>query len=194
MNCVIYDFETFSGVPTTGAAISMAVLKFDENRYKSNPYTYEELLEQTDYIKFDVKEQVHKYKRIVDMETVKWWNSQGQSAKKLIKPSPEDKSIEDLWQFFVDYTKGMDIKKVYTRGNGFDPIIFESIVHSFGKGVPYPWWSIRDTRSMLDGLLWGSGVDNKFIPDGLKEKFVHHDPRHDIVMDVMRMQTVVGYL
>ena len=60
--------------------------------------------------------------------------------------------------------------------------------------MPYPWWIIRDTRSMLDGMLWGSGIDNKFIPDGLEEKFVHHDPRHDIVMDVMRMQTVASAL
>ena len=47
---------------------------------------------------------------------------------------------------------------------------------------------------MLDGMCWGSSLDNKFIPKEYEEKFVHHDPRHDIVMDVMRMQTVARYI
>jgi hypothetical protein len=59
------------------------------------------------------------------------------------------------------------------------------------KVNPMHWGSIRDTRSFIDGLAYGSKLNNKFIPEGLQSKFVEHDPCHDIVMDVMRMQTLI---
>jgi hypothetical protein len=43
---------------------------------------------------------------------------------------------------------------------------------------------------MIDGMLLGSNMNNKFIPEGLETEFVAHDPRHDIAMDVMRMQVL----
>lgn len=190
---LIYDFETL-GPAQNGAAVSMAILKFDETKYVDEPYEYEDLLAETSFIKFNVAEQVEKYNRIVDKSTLEWWQRKEPEARIQLEPSDEDRSITELWQFFSDYSKGLDLKKVYTRGNGFDPIVLESIVQTFGYSVPYPWWIIRDTRSTINGMSWGSDLDDKFIPEGLNEKFIHHDPRHDIVMDVMRMQTIAGYL
>jgi hypothetical protein len=88
----------------------------------------------------------------------------------------------------------MDIKKVYTRGNAYDPIIMENIFYQTGYGVPYPWWCIRDTRSTLDGLLWNTGIKNTFIVEECKDEFIPHNPKHDIAMDVMRIQKVVQEL
>lgn len=193
-NCIIYDFETL-GDQYTGVAVSLAILKFNESNFTSDKYSYESLVSNAGFIKFNVEEQVKKYNRRIDKKTLEWWQEKDPEAIKQLKPLPTDKSITELWQFIVDYTKGMDdIKKVYTRGNSFDPVIMEQLLYSCGRGIPYPWYALRDTRSMLDGLLWGSGIDNKFIPEGLAEKFIHHDPRHDIAMDVMRLQTVVNYL
>jgi hypothetical protein len=39
-------------------------------------------------------------------------------------------------------------------------------------------------------MAWGAGLSNGFVPEGLEEQFVAHDPQHDIVMDVMRLQTL----
>jgi len=50
------------------------------------------------------------------------------------------------------------------------------------------WRIIRDTRSMIEGMSYGMDIKNDFMPSALESKFVKHDPRHDIVMDVMRMQ------
>lgn len=190
---LIYDFETL-GPADTGAVVSMAILKFDESRYTEEPYTYDELLYQTDFIKFNVEEQVKQHGRIIDKSTLAWWQKKSPEAREQLKPSAQDRSIQDLWTFFIEYLDEEKLAKVYTRGNGFDPIVLETVLNHFGKAMPYPWWIIRDTRSMLDGMLWGTDIDNKFIPAGLEEKFVHHDPRHDIVMDVMRMQTVASAL
>ena len=41
---------------------------------------------------------------------------------------------------------------------------------------------------MIEGMSFGMKLDNGFTPSGLENQFIKHDPRHDIAMDVMRMQ------
>jgi hypothetical protein len=186
--CTIYDFETLSQDTQKGVVTSFALLSFSENRYISNPYTYEELVESCAYIKFDVEEQVRSFKRTMSKQTVDWWAEQGAEAKKQISPSSEDVSIRDLYKFLCDNIDLKNHKKAYTRGNTFDPIFLDSILKQCNLSNPMHWRTIRDTRSMIEGMSFGMNLDNGFTPGELVNKFVKHDPRHDIAMDVMRMQ------
>lgn len=190
MNSIIYDFETLSQNMITGAAVSLAALSFDADRFKKNDgYEYEELLGMTKTIKFDVQEQVQKYNRTIQKSTLDWWKKQSEEAQKQLKPSSDDVSISELYSWLTSEFDIPSAKTVWTRGNTFDPIILRTLLDATGDSDPFTqWWGIRDTRSFIDGMLYGSGIRNTFIPDGLKEKFVGHDPKHDVVMDVMRMQ------
>jgi len=186
--CVIYDFETLSQDTQRGVVTSFALLSFSEKRYISNPYTYEELVESCAYIKFDVEEQVRSFKRIMSKETIDWWASQGDEAKKQITPSSEDVSIKELHSFLCDNIDLKNHKKAYTRGNTFDPIFLDSVLKECNFYNPMHWRTIRDTRSMIEGMSFGMDLMNDFMPGDLEKKFVKHDPCHDIAMDVMRMQ------
>lgn len=192
-NCLIYDFETM-GEAKTCAAVSLAMYKFNEDRFLTNPYSYMEIVDNAKFIKFDVAEQVEKYDRVIEKETLKWWSKLPPESRAIINPSDDDVSISKLWDMFTEYTSGMDFQKVYTRGNSYDPIIMENLFHVTGFGVPYPWWSIRDTRSTIEGLSWGSGLKHSFIVEECKDQFIAHDARHDIAMDIMRLQTLVRTL
>lgn len=189
--CVIYDFETLSQDQNKGVVISLALLSYTESRFVSNPYTYEELLDNCKKIKFNVEEQVNTYNRTISKETVKWWREQNATAQKQLAPSSSDVSIDLLYDFLLENIDLKNHKKAFTRGNTFDPIFLDSLLKESGKANPMHWGSIRDTRSFIDGLAYGSKLSNKFIPEGLQLKFVAHDPCHDITMDVMRMQTLV---
>lgn len=186
--CVIYDFETLSQDTQKGVVTSFALLPFSEKRYISNPYTYKELLENCVYIKFNVEEQVRTFKRVIDKSTIDWWAAQGPEAKKQITPMESDVSILDLYKFICDNIDLKNHKKAYTRGNTFDPILLDSILEECDRKNPMHWGSIRDTRSMIEGMSFGMDLKNGFMPSDLAAKFVKHDPRHDIAMDVMRMQ------
>jgi hypothetical protein len=191
-NAIIYDYETLSSNPQDGVVLSLAALAFDETRYVSKPYTYEELLGAAQYIKFNVEEQVRVYGRKIQKETVEWWSIQDKAAQHCLAPSADDRSISELPTFLRNLaTDPKSIKRVYTRGNTFDPIFTESILKVLRQLDPYHWGTVRDTRSMIEGLSWGTNLDNGFMVDGLKDKFVKHDPIHDIAMDVMRMQVLV---
>mgnify|MGYP000049285663 FL=1 len=191
-DCIIYDFETLGQKPTS-AVLCLAALRFNEDRYLSDePYTYKGLLDSARFIKFSVREQVEMYGRRIDKSTIDWWKTQSQDAQELIKESEADQPLAEIVPFFRDLiVDPSQISKVYTRGNTFDPIFLDSILENVKSPEVYNWWTIRDTRSMIDGLSFGSGLKNMFMVPGLEESFIRHDPIHDIAMDVMRMQYLV---
>lgn len=190
-NATIFDFETMSQDPQTGVVVSMAMLNFAEVRFTGDhPYTYQELLDKAKFIKFDVEDQVKNYNRKIEKETLQWWSEQGKEAQKQLKPSADDEPISNLYQFFV-VNRATNLNRVFTRRNTFDPIFMTSLMKATGNPEPYEWWDVRDTISYIEGLSIGSNIKNNFIPEGLEEHFVKHDPRHDIAMDVMRIQTLV---
>jgi len=195
-NCIIYDFETLGKDPRESVVLSMAALPFTEERFVTdNPYTYNELLMNAKFIKFNVKEQVEVYGRKVDKETLEWWSKQSPEARKSLAPSKDDAPLIELHPFLMDLLNNpKDAKKIYTRGNTFDPIFLESLLQNINQVDPFPWWNIRDTRSMIEGMTFGTDIRNDFMPDELKEHFIHHNPIHDIAIDVMRLQYVARIL
>jgi len=186
--CVIYDFETLGQDQKKSVVVSFAIIAFSEKRYLYEPYTYEELVDSCKYIKFDVEDQVVNFGRKINKETVDWWNSQGDEAKKQIRPSPEDRSIYELYELLINSCECPKIKKSYTRGNTFDPMFLQYLMDDTGHQDPFHWRTVRDTRSMIEGMSFGMDLDNGFTPGDIASKFVKHDPRHDVAMDVMRMQ------
>ena len=185
---IIYDIETLSQDQHRGVIVSLALLNFDMNRVKYGPdYTWEELLDlHVNYVKFDVTQQVKEYGRKICPDTLQWWQGQGKDALDQLKPSSDDIDLKEMYSWFISNTLNDDV--VYTRNNTFDPVFIQFICSQFGDPMPHKWWAIRDTKSTIDGMTWGQDIDDKFIPEGLEGVFIAHDPRHDVVMDVMRMQ------
>lgn len=192
---MIYDFETLSQDGEDGVVLSVAILSFNRKFLHHDYYQYGSLLDQTHYLKFDVNEQVKKYGRKIDRKTLDWWGKQSKEAREVLKPSSEEVSIDRLFPWIVERVMIKDLDRVYTRNNTFDPLFLRSICRQTGYDTPYPFWHIRDTKSVIDGLTWDNDeIKDNFIPEELEEKFVAHDPRHDIVMDVMRLQKLTTAL
>ena len=191
-NSVIFDFETLSTDRVNCPVLNMAMLSFDSERFLSGPYTYKSLIEKCKFIKFNVEDQVKNWGRKIDQETLNWWGAQSADARKQMIPTPYDQGIDKLFDFWQE-NKPDQLSRIYTRGNNFDPIIMDYILEQTGydKNEAYKFYQFRDTRSTIDALAWGHNLNNSFIPEGLEEHFVAHDPKHDIAMDVMRMQTLV---
>jgi len=191
MKSCIYDFETLSQDVFTAPVVNLAILVFDESRFLTNPYTFDDLVDSCRLVKFDVEEQVKKYNRKIQKSSLEWWGSLGPHGKKMLLPSEDDVSIESLYDILANEIGMQDFDRVYTRGNTFDPILLKSVLETFGKEDPSKWWVIRDTRSLFEGMTYGHNIKSTFIPDELKESFIAHDPCHDVAMDVMRFQYLV---
>lgn len=188
----IYDFETLSQNPIDGVVVSVAFLNFSFDKLEKNAYDYDYLLNNTIFIKFDVQEQVEKYGRKIEESTLDWWKQQDKEALKKLKPLDTDVSISRLGPLFeVSIRNKQNVKTFFTRNNTFDPVILYSITKYFNQPMPHDWWKIRDTKSFIDGLTYGSGIKDSFIPPLAENKYIKHDPRHDVVLDVLRLQTLL---
>lgn len=191
---VIYDFETLGQNAITAPVISLAILKFDHDRFIMNPYTFEELLNSCSYYKFDVEEQVKKYSRVIEKGTLEWWSKQDPEIRHMMVPAFGDYSISRLYDILFDKVKIQEAHRVYTRGCGFDTTLMLTLIASTGKVDPTKWWSIRDTRSVIEGMTIGSDIRHDFVPPDFASKFKKHDPNHDISLDVLRMQYLTQVL
>jgi len=188
---LFYDFETMSQDPETAPVVSIAAGVYDMIQMEAASYSYESVLNKTRFMKFDVREQVEEYGRVIDPETIKWWSEQSKEAQETLKPLPTDKNIEELIPFLKDLIADKNIDYVFTRNNTFDPVIVQSIVRVTKQKIPYPWWAIRDVKSFIFGLTYGHNIKDSFIPPDVEGLYVKHDPRHDIALDVMRLQTIL---
>lgn len=191
MKCFIYDYETMGKEPETAPIVSLAYLSFDTDKMiEDNGYDYHDLVRKSSFAKFDVADQVRRLGRKIEKGTVEWWSKQSKEAQEAIKPRTDDLKLEALYDmFFHEAQKQYDW--VFTRGNTFDPMFTRHCLFALGKNDPFPFWTIRDTRSYIDGLLVGNEeLGNSFVVPGLENSFVAHDPRHDVAMDVMRIQTL----
>lgn len=194
---VIFDFETLSLNRWRAVISCVAGIRFSEDRYTSDePYTFDELVDSAHFMKFAVGSQVEYYGRKIDKGTLDWWREQPKAAQNaLIEPKDDDVPFEQILMFFQSLIRHHEtVDRVYTRGNTFDPIIVDGILEQLNEPELFPHWKIRDTRSMIDGLAFGANIKNSFVVPGLENKFIAHDPRHDVAMDIMRMQYVVRLL
>jgi|TARA_R110001592_G_scaffold12620_1_gene59750 hypothetical protein len=191
MNAIIYDYETLSSVPATAPILTMAIYRFEFDRFTSNPYTLDEIVSGSKMHKFDVKEQVQQYGRIIQEDTVKWWSEQDKEVRDAqLAPKDDDLSIRELPGIFKAIYHKNDL--AFTRGNTFDPIITDNILTALGVNPNFhPFYLVRDTRSMIDGMSYGSGLRDSFTPPDLEGvKLNKHDPRVDIALDILRMQSL----
>ena len=188
--CVIYDFETLSANPFDGVVLSVAGIRYDEERFLTNAYTFNELLGMCKSIKFDVADQVKRGRKI-EKKTLDWWKKQPKEVKHQLKPNENDVSITELYDFLINELGTVSSKKVFTRGNTFDPVFVKSIFDSLNIEDPTPWWNIRDVRTYIDAFTYGTKIRHNFVPEELSEQFMAHDPAHDVAMDIYRMQYLI---
>ncbi len=181
---IIYDYETLGTDGNTDVILSLAALEF--NITPDMDYDYNDLVANAKHIKFDVEDQVKNYGRTINKDTVLWWSEQGESAKKILKPSADDRPLHDILEFFgqFDFNK---TRYIITRGD-MDPLFTKSFYKLYGLPLPYAYYKWRDSRSLIDGLSVWQIADNfspKLPPD---TDVIAHDARYDIALDVIRIQ------
>jgi hypothetical protein len=179
-----FDIETLATRP--GALIlSLAIVPFEFEKPKS----FLEYVESGFHIKFNPLEQ-NRMKRIVDPETVRWWRSQGDAAKKVLLPSSSDVGVEDGFKMIKNFLKSTDynFKESYlwSRGCAFDFPIIESLYELMNEPVPYNGWKIRDARTFID-IFAGVSRGNYELKDGVPKEFIKHNALHDAALDACKL-------
>jgi hypothetical protein len=198
---LIIDYETIGPYVFTCAVVNCAYYTFDWDRFASNnPYTFEEIISDAQFDKFDIKHQLKRgYTALED--DVAWWTKQGPIAKKQIKPSEDDITTEQFCENFTDYIKSNNrkVKRWWSRSNTFDPLLLQrNFFDVYGDNLAVnqvlDFWKVRDIRTFIDTRFDFKNIVNGICPISdetkWKEMFQLHNPVHDIAADVLRMQRI----
>lgn len=179
------DFETF-GTDGSSIIVSAGLVYYDDTR----PLTYAGLLADSIYVKFNVAEQ-KAAGRLIDKDTLTWWQKQSKEARRGIMPSATDLSmIDGLSALSTFYFSKPDAKKsiVFTRG-GIDKVWLDSLCKSANVEQFMPYYNFRDVRTFLDCFYSSGGrgsakVDLSKCPDFNMSNVVLHSPCADAAKDL----------
>ena len=131
------DFETLGTDPDT-VVISVGAQFFDLETKTLGP---------SFHMAFDISDQLKKGRSITP-ETLKWWMSQSDAAKKVFHAKA--RPTQEVLQTFVTWAKsncGKKNLKVWGNGVGFDISIMESLLTQFELEIPWMYWNCFDLRT-----------------------------------------------
>jgi hypothetical protein len=134
------DLETLDTSPSA-TVLTLGAVKFD-------PYTaiepYAEL-----YIKVDIDEQ-DRLGRTVSDSTIQWWGSQDAAIQEEAFNPDNRVSVEQTLDQLNKWIVGVD--QIWAQGYGFDITMLEDMYRKAGRPIPWNFWQVRDSRTLL-GIL-----------------------------------------
>lgn len=190
----VIDLETLGNAPH-GAIVSAAVLVFD---LKDRKKDFKDLCNEALYVKFNLKEQKAKGRKI-DKDVVTWWKDQSKEAQKELLPSDKDVNINEGLDLITNYLteRGVVPKNsiAFCRGQSFDFPLIVDLYESCDRGFDFPnkFWNQRDTRTYIGTLANQIDIRDIPLPDGTLDGFIHHNAVHDIAKDVLKMRYAEMY-
>lgn len=141
MKDIMLDLETLATSPDS------VILTFGAVRF--NPFDPDEELDTGLYYRIDVDEQIA-LGRKVDQGTVEWWGKQTDEIREEALGEHDRVSLEEFTRELNRFVAGAD--RVWAQGPVFDIVILENLYRQLGKPAPWPYYTIRDSRTLLKAL------------------------------------------
>lgn len=137
---LMVDIETLATSPDS-VILTFGAIKF-------NPFdTYEEF-DNGLYFRVNVDEQIA-LGRHVDSSTVEWWGKQNQEVRD--EAFGDDRvSLEEFTTSLNKFVVG--VERIWAQGPVFDIVILENLYRQLNKPAPWPYYVIRDSRTLLKAL------------------------------------------
>jgi hypothetical protein len=136
---VMLDLETMGVKPDT-MVLSIAAVAFDEfdDITTYNEFQYLDLLLSTE-------EQAH---RSIDKETEWWWNQRAPEVRAKIFGDEGRVSVDDALDQLIKFC--WQKNRIWCQGPTLDITVLTNLFGERGKGVPWGYGIVRDSRTLLD--------------------------------------------
>lgn len=180
----VFDIETV-GVESTAGILSAGIVYFEVGS------TYQDMLDNSLFVKFDITEQMKQLKRSQTKSTMEWWKEQPLSARQMsLIPDPSrDVSAADGIQKLKNFIGRYDDwkKRTFWARGSLDQPAIDSLCRAVGVEplTQYSRW--RDVRTAIDFLSPKSNFGYcKINHDSFDNKSLHamkHDPVIDCIID-----------
>ena len=156
--CMI-DLETL-GVSPTSTILTLGAVKFD-------PYSLEEPHSPM-YFRINVDEQTA-LGRTIDNSTLEWWGDQDAAIFEEAMSEEDRIPLSDVVAQLNKFLVGVD--KIWAQGVVFDIGMLENLYRQLGHPVPWNFWQIRDSRTIMDLGDSSAKTGNKDAHNALADAF-----------------------
>jgi hypothetical protein len=178
-----FDIETL-GVESTSVIASAAIVHFEP----TINYSYQELLDNTLFVKFNIPDQIKRLKRTVDQPIMDWWAKRSEFIRNAnLTPHSDDYLAEDgidRLQAYIDkYPKGRE--QIFWARGTLDQVCIDSLCNKVDKNTISEFYTWRDIRTAID-IIYGTTNGYCEVADlnFNKNLVIKHLPYHDICLDV----------
>lgn len=138
---IMLDLETLATSPDS-VILTFGAVKFD-------PFDSSKPMDQGLYFRINVDEQID-LGRHVDEGTVAWWGTQSDEVREEALGENNRVSLEDFAKELNKFVVGAN--RIWAQGPVFDIVILENLYRQLGKPTPWPYYLIRDSRTLLKAL------------------------------------------
>lgn len=114
--------------------------------------------------------------RIINEETLTWWSKQSAAAQEEALGDRDRISFEESMQKLYKFC--WNRRAVWSNGASFDCVVMETAWRQLGMQIPWPFWTVRDTRTLYE-------IAGVSLKDGA------HVTTHKAVEDAERQAIVV---
>ena len=182
----MFDIETL-GTESTSVILSAAIIHFELGK----DYEYEQLLEDSLFVKFDVQEQLKQFKRVAQKDTIDWWSKQHEYVRGVsLKPTDLDMSALEAVRALREYAAQFPEKNqtIWARGS-LDQMVIDSITRQLDQDLIFPYNNWRDMRTAIDLLkdTGKNGYCDIAHPTFKSHNVIKHHPTHDCAYDIMML-------
>lgn len=144
---MMLDIETLATTPDA-VILSFAAVKFNEFHPEDRFYDHLNLA-------LDVDEQIALGRR-VDQDAVNWWATQPAEVQAFAFQEQRT-SLTEFVNKLNKFIVATD--RIWAQGPVFDIAILENLYRQLGKPIPWKYFNIRDSRTLIKAL--GSDIENK---------------------------------
>lgn len=194
---LMIDCEAIGTDATKCPTLEWSYYRFDWERFKTRPYSLQELLDVIVKDKMHLADQVRNHGCSYDEVNLQWWLDK-KDLRYVLKPTSQDLTVHEFLANLIRYCSPKGPAYWWSRSNTYDPIILWRLATSAGRekelGEYLAYWRVRDSRTFIDAKLDFAKNQNSFVPVQDSEywarTFKQHDSRHDVAADILRFQAL----
>ena len=138
---IMLDLETLATSPNS-VILTFGAVKFD-------PFNQNQEFETGLYYRLDVDEQIA-LGREVDPGTVEWWGKQSEEVREEALGEHDRVCLEEFTRELNRFV--VSAERIWAQGPVFDIVILENLYRQLIKPTPWPYYTIRDSRTLLKAL------------------------------------------
>jgi hypothetical protein len=133
-----------------------------------------------------IDEQTEKFNRVINEDTLRWWGEQSPEALDEAMGDRDRVSFSDCMEALYKFC--WNRRAVWSNGASFDIVAMESAWRNLGMRIPWPYYTVRDTRTLyeiagvsLKDKKYGTSTTHKAVEDAEHQAIVVQDAYRKLI-------------